>query len=77
MTSAMVRRWSVALMMMIVCGPLPRGGCPARVDSGGGTTTPMRLKGDFEAFANFTHPKLIEMFGGRRNSSIRSKGTRR
>ena len=69
MTSAMVRRWSVVLMLAMVCAAPCRGAdappAPESIRAAAQSCADAMLKGDFEAFANFTHPKLIEMFGGR------------
>jgi hypothetical protein len=71
MTCAMVRRWSVVLMMAmaIVCAVPCRGAdappAPESIRAAAQSCADAMLKGDFEAFANFTHPRLIEMFGGR------------
>jgi hypothetical protein len=69
MTFAIARRSGLMLIAALVfCVPCRGADSPPAPDSiraAAQSCADAMLKGDFEAFANFTHPKLIEMFGGR------------
>jgi hypothetical protein len=64
----MVRRWFLTVLAALVFSSPCRAAdapAPESIRASAQSCADAMLKGDFEAFANFTHPKLIEMFGGR------------
>jgi hypothetical protein len=64
----MVRRLSLTFLAALVFSAPCRAAdapSPESIRAAAQSCADAMLKGDFEAFANFTHPKLIEMFGGR------------
>jgi hypothetical protein len=67
MTFAIVRRmaWVFLAALVLVPRSLAAEPTPEAIRTEAQACADAMLKGDLETFANFTHPKLIELMGGR------------